>query len=245
MKVAFPRPPKMKNIAGEYLSNLGLKQLRCAESEKYPHVTFFFNDYRDAPFPGEHRENPASPKVATYDLKPEMSAAEVRDAVLRRLAAPDGEQVIVVNFANGDMVGHTGNLEAAIKACEVVDACVGAIVEETLRRKGSLIVTADHGNAEQMWDPEQNSPHTAHTVYDVPLIIVGEAFKSRRLRGDTDASGWFDPAKRARPREAGRHHAHGPGDDGHRQAGGDDRRIAAGLTEEQGAPLPTKKGPRT
>lgn len=197
VKVAFPKPPKMRNIAGEYISSLGLTQFRCAESEKYPHVTFFFNDYRDDPFPGEKRENPQSPKVLTYDLKPEMSALEVRDAVLRRLAAPDCEQVIVVNFANGDMVGHTGNLEAAITACETVDACVGAIVDATLKRNGALIVTADHGNAEQMWDPEQQSPHTAHTVYDVPLIVVGPAFKGRRLRGDTDPSGWFDQKKRA------------------------------------------------
>jgi 2,3-bisphosphoglycerate-independent phosphoglycerate mutase len=126
-----------------------------------------------------------------------MSAPAVRDAVLGRLAAPDCEDVIIVNFANGDMVGHTGVLEAAVKACEVVDSCVGAIADATLARGGSLIVTADHGNAEQMWDPEQNSPHTAHTVYDVPLIVVGEAFKSRRLRGDQDAAGWFDAKARA------------------------------------------------
>ena len=180
--VAYPKPPKMVNIAGEYLSRLGITQFRCAETEKYPHVTFFFNDYRDEPFPGERRENPQSPKVATYDLKPEMSADQVRDAVLRRLAAPDGEQFIVVNFANGDMVGHTGSLPAAIKACEVVDRCVGAIMEATLARRGSLIVTADHGNAEQMWDPVTNAPHTAHTTYDVPLYVVGEAFKARKLR---------------------------------------------------------------
>ena len=197
VKVAFPKPVKMKNIAGEYISSLGLTQLRCAETEKYPHVTFFFNDYRDEPFPGERRENPQSPRVATYDQKPEMSASAVRDAVLGRLAAAECEDLIVVNFANGDMVGHTGVLEAAVKACEVVDSCVGAIVDATLARGGSLIVTADHGNAEQMWDPEQNSPHTAHTVYDVPLNVVGEAFRTRRLRGDQDASGWFDVKVRA------------------------------------------------
>jgi 2,3-bisphosphoglycerate-independent phosphoglycerate mutase len=126
-----------------------------------------------------------------------MSADQVRDAVLRRLAAPDCEDVIVVNFANGDMVGHTGNLEAAIRACETVDACVGKIVDAALARGGSLIVTADHGNAEQMWDPQTQAPHTAHTVYDVPLIVVGPAFKGRRLRGDTDARSWFDAKKRA------------------------------------------------
>ena len=106
------------------------------------------------------------------------------DAVLRRLAAEDCEAFIVVNFANGDMVGHTGNLQAAIKAVEVVDECVGSIIDSTLKRGGSLIVTADHGNCEQMWDPVTGSPHTAHTVYDVPLSVVGEPFKGRRLRGD-------------------------------------------------------------
>lgn len=195
--VAFPKPPKMKNIAGEYLSSLGVTQFRCAETEKYPHVTFFFNDYRDAPFPGERRENPQSPKVATYDQKPEMSAAEVRDAALGRLDAPEGEHVLIVNFANGDMVGHTGVLSAAIKACETVDACVGAIIDKTLSKGGCLIITADHGNAEQMFDPDTNAPHTAHTVYDVPLHIVGEAFRTRSLRGDRDVTGWFSPQVRA------------------------------------------------
>ncbi len=183
VKPVFVRPPKMVNIAGEYLSRLGLRQFRCAETEKYPHVTFFFNDYRDQPFDGENRENPQSPKVATYDLRPEMAAEEVCAAVLRRLAATDCEPFIVVNFANGDMVGHTGNLAAAITACETVDRCVGRIVEATLARGGSLIVTADHGNAEQMWDPATNAPHTAHTTYDVPLYVVGAAFKGRTLRG--------------------------------------------------------------
>lgn len=181
-KVAFPKPPKMANIGGEHLSKLGLRQFRCAETEKFPHVTFFFNDYRDEPFDGESRSIIQSPKVATYDLQPEMSAAGVCDAVLGRLHAEDCEDVIIVNFANGDMVGHTGNLDAAIKACEVVDGCVGKVVEATLERGGALIVTADHGNAEQMKDPETGMPHTAHTTYDVPLIVVGEKFKGRRLR---------------------------------------------------------------
>jgi 2,3-bisphosphoglycerate-independent phosphoglycerate mutase len=188
VKVAFPKPPKMVSIGGELISKSGLTQFRCAETEKYPHVTFFFNDYRDEPFAGERRENPQSPKVATYDLKPEMAAAEVRDAVLRRLTAPDCEDLIVVNFANGDMVGHTGNLAAAIKAVETVDACVGSIVDATLNRGGCLIVTADHGNCEQMFDPETNSPHTAHTVYDVPLYVVGAALEGAQARGDFDAS---------------------------------------------------------
>jgi 2,3-bisphosphoglycerate-independent phosphoglycerate mutase len=196
--VAFPKPPRLANTCGAWLSGRGLTQFRCAETEKYPHVTFFFNDYRDEPYPGERRENPQSPKVATYDLKPEMSAEQVRDCVLRRLSAPDCESMLVVNFANGDMVGHTGSLEAAIKACAVVDTCVGAIVEATLARGGSLIVCADHGNAEQMFDPETGSPHTAHTVYDVPLIVVGPKFANRRLRGDRDPKGWFDPQVRER-----------------------------------------------
>ncbi len=181
-KVAFPKPPKMVNIGGEYLARLGLTQFRCAETEKYPHVTFFFNDYRDEPFPGERREIIQSPMVATYDLQPEMSARGVADAVLRRLDADDCEDVIVVNFANGDMVGHTGSLQAAVRACETVDALTGEIVTRTLARGGSLIVTADHGNAEQMFNPETNAPHTAHTLYDVPLIVVGDAFQGRSLR---------------------------------------------------------------
>ncbi|MEM9167210.1 MAG: 2,3-bisphosphoglycerate-independent phosphoglycerate mutase [Planctomycetota bacterium] len=180
--VAFPKPPKMVDIAGAYLSGLGLTQFRCAETEKYPHVTFFFNDYRDEPFEGERREIIQSPKVATYDLQPEMSARGVADAVLRRLDASDCEDVIVVNFANGDMVGHTGSLDAAVSACETVDALTGEIVDKTLARGGSLIVTADHGNAEQMFNPETNAPHTAHTLYEVPLIVVGDAFKGRSLR---------------------------------------------------------------
>ncbi len=191
VKVAFPRPPKMPAIGGEAIAALGLSQFRCAETEKYPHVTFFFNDYRDEPFPGERRAIIQSPKVSTYDLQPEMSAAGVRDAVLARLRAVDCEPFIVVNFANADMVGHTGKLDAAIKACETVDSCVGAIVEAALARGGSLIVTADHGNSEQMFDPETNAPHTAHTTYDVPLIVVGEAFKGRQLtpRADADHAG--------------------------------------------------------
>lgn len=196
-RVAFHKPPKMPMIGGEYFSKLGLTQFRCAETEKYPHVTFFFNDYRDEPFEGEHQEIIQSPKVATYDLQPEMSAAGVRDAVLRRLDSDDCEDVIIVNFANADMVGHTGSLEAAIKACEVVDACTGAIVDKTLARGGSLIVTADHGNAEQMRISAEASPQTAHTTFDVPLIVVGERFKGRSLRGDQDVSNWTNPKARA------------------------------------------------
>jgi len=185
VEVVFRRPAKMKHILGEWLSIHGVRQFRCAETEKFPHVTFFFNDYREEPFAGESRVIVPSPKeVATYDLKPEMSAAGVRDAVLARLAAADCEPVIIVNFANGDMVGHTGSLEAATRAVEVVDACVGAIVDAALARGGSAIVTADHGNAEEMWDPRANCPHTAHTNYTVPCSVVGAAFKGRALRAD-------------------------------------------------------------
>jgi 2,3-bisphosphoglycerate-independent phosphoglycerate mutase len=173
----------MPDIMGAWISGLGLTQFRCAETEKFPHVTFFFNDYREEPFPGERRELIPSPKdVQTYDQKPEMSAHGVRDAVLARLAAPDCEPFIVVNFANPDMVGHTGNMPAVVTACEVVDACVGAIVDATLARGGSLVVTADHGNAEQMKDPATGAPQTAHTNFDVELFVVGEAFRGAKLR---------------------------------------------------------------
>lgn len=180
--VAFPKPPKMTNILGEYLAKNGLKQFRCAETEKFPHVTFFFNDYRDEPFQGETRVICQSPKVATYDKQPEMSAREVTDAVLAQLDDENGPDVLIVNYANGDMVGHTGNLDAATRAVEVVDRCVGELMEKTFAKGGSLIITADHGNAEQMFDLATGSPHTAHTTYPVPLTIAGSAFRGRTLR---------------------------------------------------------------
>lgn len=185
IEVAFEKPPKLPMILGEVIAQHDRTQLRCAETEKFPHVTFFFNDYREEPFGGERRSLIPSPTdVATYDKKPEMSAREVRDTVLARIRDNDCESLIVVNFANGDMVGHTGSLEAAICACEIVDECTGMIIKETLERGGALIITADHGNAEQMWDPVGNCPHTAHTNYDVPLHLVGEAYKNRSLRTD-------------------------------------------------------------
>ena len=153
----------MADIGGAYLAEHGLTQFRCAETEKFPHVTFFFNDYRDDPFPGESRQMAQSPRVATYDLAPEMSAREVCDAVLERVRAEDGEDFILVNFANTDMIGHTGKLDAAIRAGEVVDGCVGEITGAVLERGGKLIVTADHGNSEQMWDPgHRRSAHRPH-----------------------------------------------------------------------------------
>lgn len=177
VEVAFPKAPKMENIAGAYLSGLGFTQFRCAETEKFPHVTFFFNDYRDDPFPGEKRQMAQSPQVSTYDQQPEMSARQIADLVLARLAAEDCEDFILVNFANTDMVGHTGVLAAAIKAAETVDALVGEIVEKTLARGGKLIVTADHGNSEQMWDPATGAPHTAHTTYPVECILVDPSLR--------------------------------------------------------------------
>jgi len=181
--VAFPKLPKMKNILAAYWSSLGLRQFRCAETEKYAHVTFFFNDYADKPFPGEDRQIVPSPRVRTYDLKPEMSAYEVADVVLERLDS-DKYDVVVVNFANPDMVGHTGLLSAAVKAAEAVDECVGRILDKVKSLGGSAIVTADHGNFEKMIDGDPDSPHTAHTIGDVPLIIFDERYKDSKLRAD-------------------------------------------------------------
>jgi len=181
VKVAFPKPPKMVNIVGEYLGRLGLRQFRCAETEKYAHVTFFFNDYREEPFPGEQRQLVPSPKVATYDLQPEMSAQQVTELMLERIATGT-DDFIVLNYANPDMVGHTGSIEAAVKACRTVDACVGRVLEAVRSRGGCGIVTADHGNLEQMIDPETGGPHTSHTTYPVPLYVVGDAFAGKSLR---------------------------------------------------------------
>jgi len=180
-QVAFPKLRKMKNILAGYWSSLGLKQFRCAETEKYAHVTFFFNDYAEKPFPGEDRQIVPSPRVRTYDLKPEMSAYEVTDVVLERLDS-NKYDVVVVNFANPDMVGHTGILSAAIKAAETVDECVGRVLEKVRNLGGSAIITADHGNFEKMIDGDPDSPHTAHTVGDVPLVIFDERFKDSKLR---------------------------------------------------------------
>jgi len=171
LRVAYVKPPKMDNIGAQVLSERGLRQFRCAETEKFPHVTFFFNDYREEPFPGESREMAQSPSVATYDLQPEMSAPKITELVLGRIEAGE-DDFILVNYANGDMVGHTGKLDAVVKAVETVDGCVGQIVDATLKAGGKLIVTADHGNAEQTFDPDTNAPHTAHTLYDVECIIV-------------------------------------------------------------------------
>jgi 2,3-bisphosphoglycerate-independent phosphoglycerate mutase len=179
--VAFPKPPKMKNTLGAYWSSLGIRQFRCAETEKYAHVTFFFNDYTEKPFKGEDRQIVPSPKVRTYDLKPEMSAYDVTNVVLERLDS-DKYDAIVVNFANPDMVGHTGDLSAAMKAAETVDACVGKVLEKIKSMGGAALITADHGNFEKMTDGSPDSPHTAHTVGDVPLILFDDRFKDGKLR---------------------------------------------------------------
>lgn len=182
VNVIFEKPAKMPNILGEYVSSLGLHQFRCAETEKYPHVTFFFNDYRDEPFGEEDRGMAQSPRdVSTYDQKPEMSAEDVTSKVLAAIESGESE-LIVVNFANGDMVGHTGVLAAAVAAVEKVDDCVGRVVEATLAKGGSLVVTADHGNCEQMIDPQTGGPHTAHTTFEVPLIVVEPGLEGKQLQ---------------------------------------------------------------
>ena len=184
VEVAISKPPKMYNILGAYASDIGLTQFRCAETEKFPHVTFFFNDYRDEPFDREDRQIiPSSRDVLTYDQKPEMSAPGVTEEMLRRIAS-DKYDLFILNYANGDMVGHTGSLPASIKAVETVDTCVGKVVDAVMAKGGTLIVTADHGNCEQMIDPETGGPHTAHTTYPVNLIVVDEHFKGCQLKTD-------------------------------------------------------------
>ena len=174
--VAYPRQ-KLENIFGEYISKLGLTQLRIAETEKYAHVTFFFNGGVEQTFPGEDRVLIASPKVATYDLQPEMSAVEVADEAVKRILSGQYD-VIILNFANCDMVGHTGVYEAAAKAVTTVDECVAKVVEATSQMGGVSLITADHGNAECMED-EDGCPFTAHTTNLVPFYIVGASVNLR------------------------------------------------------------------
>ncbi|MCR9067934.1 MAG: 2,3-bisphosphoglycerate-independent phosphoglycerate mutase [Rhodobacteraceae bacterium] len=170
MTAAFPKRP-VENTLGAWVAAHGLRQFRVAETEKYPHVTFFLNGGKEMPEAGEDRHMPPSPKVATYDLAPEMSAAQVTDALVG--AIRDGYDLIVVNYANPDMVGHTGDLSAAIRACEAVDAGLGAARAALAEAGGAMIVTADHGNCETMIDPATGGPHTAHTLNPVPVILVG------------------------------------------------------------------------
>ena len=171
VKVAF-KPTRLENTFGEYISKNGLKQLRIAETEKYAHVTFFFNGGEEKVFPGEDRILVPSPKVATYDLKPEMSAREVTEKLIEAIKQ-DKYDSIILNYANPDMVGHTGSLEAAIKAIETIDECVGKVIEVAKEKNAVVLITADHGNSEQMIDYKTGEPHTAHTTNPVPLILFG------------------------------------------------------------------------
>jgi 2,3-bisphosphoglycerate-independent phosphoglycerate mutase len=181
VNVISPKPEQLKNILGQVVSAAGIPQFRCAETEKNPHVTFFFNNYRAEPFPGEDRACPASPKVPTYDMQPEMSAAEVTAAA--KAAILSGKYgLIVVNYANPDMVGHTGSLPAAIKAVEATDRGVGELLAALKEKGGRAVILADHGNAEQMWDAENNGPHTSHTLNLVEVFVVGADFAAGRTK---------------------------------------------------------------
>jgi 2,3-bisphosphoglycerate-independent phosphoglycerate mutase len=171
LSVAFG-PQTITNSFGEYVASLGLTQLRIAETEKYAHVTYFFNGGTEDVYPGEDRIMVPSPKVATYDLKPEMSAPEVTDKLVAAIGSGKYD-AIICNYANGDMVGHTGMLEAAVKAVETLDTAVGRVVEATRKAGGEVLITADHGNAEMMHDPTTGQAHTAHTLNRVPLLFVG------------------------------------------------------------------------
>ena len=171
LPAAFP-PASLENTYGEWLSKAGKTQLRISETEKYAHVTFFFNGGVENEFAGEERQLVASPKVATYDLQPEMSSAELTDKLVAAIKSGKYD-AIICNYPNGDMVGHTGVYEAAVKACEAVDECIGRVVEAIKEVDGQLLITADHGNAEMMINPETGGVHTAHTSLPVPLVYVG------------------------------------------------------------------------
>lgn len=179
LKTLFPSQ-EIAHSLGEVLSQRGMTQLRIAETEKYAHVTFFFNGGREEPFPGESRILVPSPKVATYDLAPEMSASLITEHVVEAIEK-NLYDLIIVNYANTDMVGHTGNLEATLKAVETVDECLGRLEDAILKTQGLLCITADHGNAEMMWDAHTQGPHTAHTCYKVPLILAGKALTFKKL----------------------------------------------------------------
>ena len=173
VNIAF-RKEELKNTLGEIIGNLGMKQLRIAETEKYAHVTFFFNGGEEKQYPGEDRILVPSPKVETYDLKPEMSALEVTDKVVEAIES-EKYNCIILNYANPDMVGHTGNIEASIKALETLDGCVKRVIDAVEKVNGIALITADHGNAEQMINLKTGEPHTAHTTNPVPLVMVGNS----------------------------------------------------------------------
>jgi 2,3-bisphosphoglycerate-independent phosphoglycerate mutase len=180
LPVVIP-PESMANILANVMGGLKMRNLRVAETEKYAHVTYFFNGGVEQPFPGEERVMVQSPKVATYDLKPEMSAAGIAEAVVK--ATNDGTfDVIIVNFANADMVGHSGKIEPTIRAVETVDACLGEIEKAVRAKGGAMLITADHGNAEMMIDPATGGPHTAHTTNPVPFILMAENAKQYSLK---------------------------------------------------------------
>jgi 2,3-bisphosphoglycerate-independent phosphoglycerate mutase len=177
----FP-PVAITHTLGEEVSEAGLRQLRIAETEKYAHVTFFFNGGREAPYAGEDRVLIASPReVATYDQQPAMSALEITDALLAKLDSGLYD-LVVLNFANADMVGHTGVLAAAIAACETVDTCMGRLVAKIRALSGTVLITADHGNSDIMVDPVTKGPHTAHTLNPVPFILINDEMRGAKLR---------------------------------------------------------------
>ena len=208
-------PQTLANGLGETVAKAGLTQVRMAETEKYPHVTYFFNGGEETPYPGEDRIMVPSPKVATYDLQPEMSAPELTAKAVEAIESGRYD-LVVLNFANPDMVGHTGVLAAAIKAVETVDAGLGRHRRcRSQRAGGALLVTADHGNAELMVDPVTGKPHTAHTTNPVPLMLVG---------------GQAEGARRRAPR---RYRADAAGADGPAAAGRDDRAVAAALSADR------------
>ena len=178
VEIAFKKD-EITNTFGEYISQKGMTQLRIAETEKYAHVTFFFNGGEEKQYPGEDRILVPSPKVETYDMKPEMSAYEVTEKVIQAIQSQKYD-CIILNYANPDMVGHTGNIEAATKALETIDECVNRVVEAVESVNGVLLITADHGNAEQMVDYKTGEPHTAHTTNPVPLAIVG--IENRKIK---------------------------------------------------------------
>lgn len=184
LPVLFP-PRELKNILGEIAGREEIPQLRIAETEKYAHVTYFFNGGQEKKFPWEERILiPSTKEVPTYDLKPEMSAREITAALVPELEN-QRYRLVILNYANPDMVGHTGNFQATVKACEVTDECIGRVVEATLKKKGRVIITGDHGNAEQMIDYQTGESHTAHTTNPVPLILVDEEWKGAKLVSGT------------------------------------------------------------
>jgi 2,3-bisphosphoglycerate-independent phosphoglycerate mutase len=174
-------PEVLSATVAEVLAENSLTNLRLAETEKYAHVTYFFNGGEEKPFDGEDRILVPSPRVPTYDLQPEMSAAEIADLLVADITA-NHHDVIICNFANADMVGHTGQLDATIVAVSTLDRCLSRIVKTVEAKGGTVIITADHGNAEQMWDKERKQPHTAHTTNPVPILIISKELEGRGLK---------------------------------------------------------------